>query len=53
MTIIEWDKAKLRELKRCHAKAVKDGKDSFTIGGNEFLVSYAKYLIEYLEGRFG
>jgi hypothetical protein len=28
------------------------GKTSFMFEGNEFLVNYAKYLLEYLEGKF-
>jgi hypothetical protein len=26
--------------------------DQFMFEGNEFLVNYAKYLLEYLEGKF-
>ena len=38
-------------LKRKYEKAVKEGKETFIYKG-EFLTSYAKYLIEYLEPKF-
>jgi len=31
---------------------LKEGKGSFMFEGHEVLTSYAKYLIEYLSGRF-
>lgn len=40
----------LKELKRAHNNAVKNSLNSFNFKGNELLTSYAKYLIEYLEG---
>lgn len=36
------------DLKRAYKKAVDGKKESFVIDGHELLVSYAKYLIEYL-----
>lgn len=39
-------------LKRAHERAVKEGKEMFTVEldgvKREFLTSYAKYLLEYL-----
>lgn len=40
-----------RVLKICYARAVKEGKETFTFRKREFLVGYAKYLIEYLENN--
>lgn len=40
------------KLKKEYAKAIKEGKDIFTFKGNELLVNYAKYLIEYLSDIF-
>lgn len=44
---------KFAKLKRTYRKAVDENKTQFTFEGHELLVSYAKYLIEYLETRFG
>lgn len=38
----------LPSLTKAYNKAVKEGKTQFTYKGNELLVSYAKYLIEYM-----
>lgn len=37
-------------FKACYTKAVSKNKNMFTFLGREYLVSYAKYVIEYLEG---
>jgi hypothetical protein len=47
---IEFDRPKLERLKAAHAKAVEQGLDAFEFEGWPLLASYAKYLIEYLEG---
>jgi hypothetical protein len=39
----------LPAFKRAYNKAVKEGQTSFMFSGNEVLVSYAKYVIEYLQ----
>ena len=46
-----FDRAKLNKLKAVYAEAarVKKGSDTFMFEGNEFVLNYAKYLIEYLE----
>lgn len=62
---ISWTVAKLAMLKEQRDAAVAEGKDEFTFverespeqwspvkGEHPMLVSYAKYLIEYLEGVF-
>lgn len=33
-------------------KAVKENKEFFTFQNDEYLVSYAKYLVEYLQPKF-
>jgi hypothetical protein len=43
----------MQELKRLYNKAVKEGKEIFIYNGQEVLVDYAKYLIQYLEGKNG
>lgn len=52
MNTVNFDKQKLAKLKSQYNKAIKDGKESFIFDSNELLVSYAKYLIEYLETIF-
>jgi len=55
MTSITWDRKKLERLRRAYdlAKMGHDTDDHvFVFDGHEFLVSYAKYLLEYLDGVF-
>lgn len=44
-----------KRLKQAYIKAceTKTKDDTFIFDGNEFLLGYAKYLIEYLEMQFG
>jgi len=41
----------LVELKNLYNTAVKEGKETFSYKGHEFVVGYAKYLIQYLESK--
>lgn len=50
VTFTEQD---LKNVKRLYEAAVRSGEKSFWYRDNEYLTSYAKYLIEYLEGQFG
>jgi hypothetical protein len=47
-----FDKAKYRKLKQLYNKAVAQERESFLFEEQEILVSYAKYLIEYLKPKF-
>jgi hypothetical protein len=51
MTTVDFDEAKLTRLKAALKKHVGD--DPFEFEGHTYLPSYAKYLVEYLETRFG
>lgn len=42
-----------KQLKKEYEKAVKTGQKSFMFNGQEVLVDYAKYLIQYLTPKFG
>jgi hypothetical protein len=53
MKTINFDRAKLEQLKQGYANARKHGAESFYLGDDEIVTDYAKYLIEYLEGQFG
>jgi hypothetical protein len=49
MTEIMWDRAKLKRFRRAYKNAKTE---VFEFEGAEFVVGYAKYLIEYLDGLF-
>lgn len=49
---ISFTPDKLKSLKSSYNTALKNGKDKFVFEGKELLVSYAKYLIEYLDIKF-
>lgn len=51
MSAINFDRPTLEALKQEYDKAVKEGKETFTFQGQELLVSYARYLIEYLQTK--
>jgi hypothetical protein len=48
---VSWTKVKFRKFKRAYQKAVRDNESLFLFDGNEFVVGYAKYLIQYVEER--
>ena len=51
--MISFNPENFEQLKKEYQVAVDAGMDIFMFDGQyEMLVSYAKYLIEYLEGRF-
>jgi len=41
----------LPEFKKAYEKCLKENKEVFVYKGQEIFVGYAKYLIEYLEGK--
>lgn len=47
-----FDNAKLERLKAAYKKAVENGKESFFFDGQEYLTTYAKYVIEYFKTKF-
>jgi len=49
MPNITWDKAKLARFKLAYAEHKGDSANVFSFEGHQFVVGYAKYLIEYLE----
>ena len=46
---ITFDKELLEEFKIAYNKALKQSQDTFVFYDNEFVIGYAKYLIQYLE----
>lgn len=53
--MIKWTPAMAKRLKVAYAEAckTKTKDDTFVFDGNEFVLGYAKYLIEFLETKFG
>lgn len=47
-----FTREKLTRFSRAYRKATADKAKTFEFDGCKFVVGYAKYLIEYLEGRF-
>lgn len=47
-----FDKDRTKELREAYDTAVADDAEQFIFHGHALLVSYAKYLLQYLEGRF-
>lgn len=48
MKTVNFDKEKLARFKIAYEIAVESNVDVFVFEGQEYLVSFAKYLIEYL-----
>lgn len=49
--MVQFTKADFESFKLMYEASVKKKLESFSFAGNEYLTSYAKYLIEYLESR--
>lgn len=47
---VEFDATKRDALRLAYDGAVTEGLDVFMHEGNEYVVGYAKYLLEYLDG---
>lgn len=48
---ISFDEDRALRFKAAYEKAVVAGVDQFNFEGSDFLVSYAKYVLEYLTDR--
>jgi hypothetical protein len=51
MPEVDFTPEKVKKLRRYYDRAVRAGDDEFVFEGNQLLVGYAKYLLEYLEGK--
>lgn len=47
-----FTKQNYMDFKLEYMKAVRQKKEQFTFRGQEFLTSFAKYLLEYLSSKF-
>jgi hypothetical protein len=50
--MVEFNAESFKKFKQVYAGALLNNDTKFVFEGNEYLVSYAKYLIEYLEPKF-
>ena len=51
----DWNRGKLKRFKRVYKVAVfktNDTQATFMFDGQEFVIGFAKYLIEFLEQKF-
>lgn len=51
MIATQFTSNKFKALKTAYETAIKEQADTFIFEGKEYLVTYAKYLIEYLETK--
>ncbi len=49
---ITYTKESIERLRKRYEEAIAGGDDRFTFEGNEYMIDYAKYMLEYLEGVF-
>lgn len=49
---IVFDREKRDQLRKAYDFAVEQKKLQFVFDGNVFVTSYAKYMLEYLDGQF-
>lgn len=49
--MINWTKPMLERFKVAYQHARQSRSDWFVFDGNKYVTNYAKYLIEYLDGR--
>ncbi len=50
--VVHWTPAKRARLLSAYEHAVAHNEPQFAFEGNEFVTSYAKYLLEYLNDQF-
>lgn len=48
---IEFTRPKMKRFQKAYDLAVKEGKETFTFDGHEWLTQYAKYVLEYLNDK--
>lgn len=49
---VEFNKEQYKALEKRYIEALKNKEEQFVFEGNEYLTSYAKYLLQYLETMF-
>lgn len=49
---ISFNQESFKNFKKEYNSAVKNNQEMFVFDGNDFLTSYAKYVIEYLKTKF-
>ncbi len=49
---VSFTKESFKAFQRLYAATVEAKQDTFMFEGNEFFTGYAKYMIEFLKGKF-
>jgi hypothetical protein len=49
---VSFNVTTFRKLKKEYENAIQNNITIFTFEGNEYLTSYAKYMVEYLKTKF-
>ena len=49
--IVEFDRQKIRRLQMTYNQAAAEAANTFEFEGYTYVTNYAKYLLEYLDGR--
>lgn len=50
--MVEFNAESFKKFRARYNTAIEKSENSFVFEGNEYLTSYAKYVIEYLEPKF-
>jgi hypothetical protein len=50
---ITWTIPLREQLRKAYKLAIEHKRESFIFDGNEFVTSYAKYLLEHLDNQLG
>jgi hypothetical protein len=50
--IVNWSVRDFHDFKHAYQNAVINKLDQFTFQDNDFVIDYAKYLIQYIETRY-
>jgi hypothetical protein len=51
-TMINFDRTKVKALRKAYSEAVKEKREQFVFEEKDFLTAYAKYLLQYLGSVF-
>lgn len=51
--MVDFDIPKRERLRTAYEQAIAAKQDQFQFEGNEYLVAYARYLLEYLDQQLG
>ena len=50
--VINWNRARLSRFREAYKAALDSKQETFVFEGHDFVIGYAKYLIEFLDDEF-